>query len=411
MDAIRISLLARAAAGRYFAQAWSGIRKREAALVLLLLALTALLALLPTGFEKESKAQRVQARILSTDDSGVRSYGPILQGEQSATAVVQSGPFRGKALSGTNFLFGKLDQDKLFRPGDRALAVIDPDGSGGAASVTFQDHYRVHAEIALALVFIALLLAYGGWTGLRTLAAFGFTAVSVWKILVPSVLMGAEPVAASLLVVAALVIVITYAVAGFSRAGTAAVLGSLLGLSVCAAVGAAMAEPFKLNGAVRSFSETLLYAGFDHLSLRSLFLAGTYLACSGALIDLAIDVSVAMEEIKAEKPAIGFAALLRSGLSVGRKVFGTMTTTLLLAYSGSFLALFLVFTAQGVPMVTMFSLPYVSSEIFHTLIGSIGLVMVAPCTALTSAFLLSRERVPATAAEDGRADEPAVTES
>jgi uncharacterized membrane protein len=378
------------ALGRYFAQAWAGGRKREIALVSVLLALTAALALVPSGFGKPSAASRGPARIIDTDDSGVRAYGPLLQGEQRATARVLFGPFRGKVVEGTNFLFGKMDQDKLFRPGDIALAVIDPDGKGSYAAVTFQDHFRLRAELGLALAFIILLIVYGGWTGVRTLAAFSFTAVGIWKILIPAILSGASPLPASLAMVALLIVVITYSVSGFNRAGTAAVFGAFLGAGASALIGIFSAEAFKINGAVRPFSETLLYAGYDHIDLRGLFLAGTFLACSGALIDLAIDVAVALEEVKSKNPSLGFAGLLASGFSVGRKVFGTMTTTLLLAYSGGFMALLMVFMAQGVPMVTMFNLPYVSSEVFHTLVGSLGLVLVAPFTALSAAFLLSR---------------------
>jgi uncharacterized membrane protein len=56
------------------------------------------------------------------------------------------------------------------------------------------------------------------------------------------------------------------------------------------------------------------------------------------------------------------------------------------------LALLLVFMAQGVPMVSMFTLPCVSSEIFHALVGSLGLITVAPLTALTAALLFSRRK-------------------
>lgn len=65
-----------------------------------------------------------------------------------------------------------------------------------------------------------------------------------------------------------------------------------------------------------------------------------------------------------------------------------MTTTLLLAYSGSFMALMMVFIAQGTPVVNILNLTYVAAEILHTLTGSIGVVLVAPCTALLAGVLL-----------------------
>ncbi|MCI7791465.1 MAG: YibE/F family protein, partial [Lachnospiraceae bacterium] len=70
---------------------------------------------------------------------------------------------------------------------------------------------------------------------------------------------------------------------------------------------------------------------------------------------------------------------------------GTMTTTLLLAYSGGYLALLMVFMAQGTPIYNILNYKYVSAEILHTIVGSFGLVAVAPFTALMSGILLVKK--------------------
>ena len=54
------------------------------------------------------------------------------------------------------------------------------------------------------------------------------------------------------------------------------------------------------------------------------------------------------------------------------------------------MALLMVFMAQGVPVVNLLNLNYVSAEILHTLVGSFGLVSVAPFTALVGAFFYTR---------------------
>ena len=66
-----------------------------------------------------------------------------------------------------------------------------------------------------------------------------------------------------------------------------------------------------------------------------------------------------------------------------------MTTTLLLAYSGGYIALLMTFMAQGTPIENILNYKYVSAEILDTIVGSFGLVTVAPFTALTSAVLLT----------------------
>ena len=77
---------------------------------------------------------------------------------------------------------------------------------------------------------------------------------------------------------------------------------------------------------------------------------------------------------------------------------GTMTTTLLFAYSGGYIALLMVFMAQGTPLDNLLNYKYVAAEIIHTVIGSFGLVTVAPFAALTAGWLLAGRGAPRTAA-------------
>ena len=44
------------------------------------------------------------------------------------------------------------------------------------------------------------------------------------------------------------------------------------------------------------------------------------------------------------------------------------------------------------PLINMINYKYVAAEIVHTIVGSIGLVAVAPFTALCSGFLLTQKR-------------------
>ena len=71
-----------------------------------------------------------------------------------------------------------------------------------------------------------------------------------------------------------------------------------------------------------------------------------------------------------------------------------MTTTLLLAYSGGYVALLMVFMAQGTPLIHMFNYKYVAAELIHTVVGSFGLVTVAPFTALCAGLLLAGRENP-----------------
>ena len=108
-------------------------------------------------------------------------------------------------------------------------------------------------------------------------------------------------------------------------------------------------------------------------------------------MDVAVDITSAVAEVVEKRPDITKAEAVKSGINVGRSIMGTMMTTLLLAYYGGYIGLLMVFAAQDIPIINILNLKYVSSEILHTLIGSFGLVTVAPFTAIASGILLPRK--------------------
>jgi uncharacterized membrane protein len=137
-------------------------------------------------------------------------------------------------------------------------------------------------------------------------------------------------------------------------------------------------------------SESLLYSGFQHLDLTKIFMASIFIGSSGAVMDLAVDITSAINEVISKKPGMKWREAFLSGMNVGKAAMGTMTTTLLLAYSGGYLALLMVFMAQGTPVYNILNYKYVSSEILDTFVGSIGLVLVAPFTAFTCSIMLTQ---------------------
>ena len=140
----------------------------------------------------------------------------------------------------------------------------------------------------------------------------------------------------------------------------------------------------------QAFAETLLFSGNTSLNMRDIFFSAVVIGASGASMDIAMDVSASISEIKIKRPDIGPIELIKSGFNVGKAVIGTMTTTLLLAYSGSYLPLLMLFMVQNSSFSRILNLKIVSAEIMRTLVGSIGLVLVAPLTAVFAGFIIGK---------------------
>ncbi|SDG47240.1 YibE/F family protein [Marvinbryantia formatexigens] len=355
------------------------------------LLLIAVLLFLPTGYEDAviyKGTERCSAEVVSVDDSKIISTGLIKSGEQSCVVRFEGGMFKGQEAEGVNMLTGSLQTDKIFVPGDRVLVVISHKGEE-ILSVNLIDHYRIDKEAILAGCFVLLLFVFAGVSGIRAILSFVLTVLTIWKILVPAYLNGLNPVLLGLGIILFLTIMIITLVYGFDRRSFAAVSGSFLGILTTCVLGIVFTNAFRIHGAIMSNSESLIYSGYEHLNLTQIFMASIFIGASGAVMDLAVDITSAVQEVVLKKPDISKKEAILSGMTVGRAAMGTMTTTLLLAYSGGSIALLMVFMAQGTPLDNILNYKYISSEILDTLVGSFGLVTVAPFTALTSGLVLA----------------------
>lgn len=368
-------------------------RVKKYSVSLLAILFIVILMVISTGYEDAAiyqGADRVKVKVLSTDESSVVSSGLIRSGEQHCRVKILEGNFRDEEADAVNMLSGSLESDKIFKEGDVAHIVISH-RDGKIQSIIMNDHYRIDKEWILAGMFVILLVVFAGKTGLRAVYSFIITILTLWKILVPAYLNGENPVWYGIMITIFLTFIIIFLVYGWDRKTIAASMGALLGILTTCIVGCIFTEVFEIHGAVMAYSETLLYSGFQNLNLTQIFMSGIFIGASGAMMDLAVDITSAVNEVVEKRPDINWKEAMFSGMNVGRAAMGTMTTTLLLAYSGGYIALLMTFMAQGTPMDSIFNYKYVAAEILDTVVGSFGLVTVAPFTALTSGLLLTKK--------------------
>lgn len=366
------------------------IHRRNTIPILITLIAIGVLICIPNKFPQKiyENTERVSARVLSTDESFIINNGLIRTGEQLCDIEILQGKFKGRTVTGSNRLSGSLEQDKIFTAGDKILVTLDYTGDEIRVA-TLVDHYRINYELLLVGIFVVFLVGFSGIVGIKAILSFIFTILAMWKILIPLFLMGYNPIIIGMATTVILTCLIIGLVYGIDRRSLAGIIGALAGSIVTCFMALFFVSRFKIHGAVMSYSETLLYSGYENLNLTEIFIASIFIASSGAVMDVAVDITSAVAEVVEKKPEITKLEAVKSGINVGRSIMGTMMTTLLLAYSGGYIGLLMVFMAQGTPIINILNLKYVSSEILHTLIGSFGLVTVAPFTAIASGVLLA----------------------
>lgn len=351
------------------------------------------LALLPTGFENPSIAKNTlyeKAEVLEVDNSQLQTISVVIVGNQKVRLRILSGPFSGDVFSAENILNGHKNIDKIFKPGDCVLAVINTDdASDKVLGVKAQDYYRSGVELLLLAVFVLALLAFAGVTGLKAIVSFVFTALCFWKVLLPMFLNGCSPIWVGLLVAFVTSAVVILLVSGVGRKGFTALAGCFCGVAFTALVSIVSSFWFKIPGTVQDYSEALIYSGFQ-LDLSNIFVASVFISACGALMDVSTDIAASIDEIHSRLPHLPARELIKSGFKIARPVIGSTTTTLLFAYSGGFMFAFMAFMSKGMPFVCIVNSNYISAEILHTMVGSLGLVLTAPLTAIVGGLVYGR---------------------
>ncbi len=331
-----------------------------------------------------------RAKAIMVDDSDVIVAGPSAIGSQKVTVKILNKDRKDEVHEADNFLLGQLDFDQIYEAGDTLIVAIRGEGND-IQYIRCVEYYRLPYILGLILLFVIVLLIYAKWIGFRALLSFIGTFFILFKILIPMLLKGYEPIIIATMSLGLITGVIIFSVAGFTNKGYAAFLGTVVGLTLTLFAALIIGDRVGLIGMTAPYAQAIFFNGNFHLDMNDIFYASVMIGASGAAMDIAMDVSSSVNELKEQNPAMTFQELRKSGFTIGRDVIGTMTTTLLLAYSGGYLTLMMMFHIKGTHIEQLMNMKIVFAELLRILVGSLGLLMVAPITAFIAAYILSKE--------------------
>lgn len=363
--------------------------------VLLISCLCFLLWFIPNKFDNcssDNQSSQEKAKVIEINNEGVQYLGLVTTGTQEMRVKILSGKYDGQIVSASNILYGQKKRDNFFKKGDIiSLMISYNENSDKPIEVAVKGYYRLSIILLLFFVFSVFLILFAGWTGVKALLSFIFTALCIWRVLIPSFLLGYNPFLISIITVLVTTSVIIFLVAGLNKKACVAFLGAVSGFLLTACLAFSFGAFFNIPGGVMEFSETLMYAGYQNIDFSTIFLSCIFISATGAVMDIAMDISASQNEIYEKNRSISCKELMCSGFKIGRPVIGTMTTTLLFAYSGSFMVVFMAFVAKGIAFSTIININYISAEILNVLVGSFGLVLVAPVTAIIGGILYTHK--------------------
>jgi uncharacterized membrane protein len=278
---------------------------------------------------------------------------------------------------------------EMFRAGQQVRLEVN-EQPGQPPYYNIQDLERGRPLLVLVALFVAAVVAFGRWQGVRSLVGLGLSFVVIVGFVVPAILRGHSPVLVAVTGAMAIMLVSLYLSHGVGPKTTAAVVGTALALGLTAVLTIGFVAATSLTGLA---SDEALSASFavGGLSLRGLLLAGIIIGGLGVLDDVTMSQASLVTELHHANPDAGFAALVGGALRVGRDHIAATVNTLFLAYAGAALPLLILFVTGQDSLGTVATTELVAVEVVRALCGSVGLIAAVPLTTVLAALVATEE--------------------
>ena len=339
---------------------------------------------LPGGEDGDPPTYKAEVLSVTETENEIKEFAPgSLQYEVQLR--IDSGPAEGTETTITHRTLNNPAFDIHPQEGDN---IIVRDENGSYAIV---DYDRLPAMLLLLLGFAALLILFGGMTGLKALLVLLFAVLLIAKGLIAFILFAPSHILLWTILIGAVITLATQLIVnGRNVKSTGAIIGTIGGILVAGLLAVLAIHFTYLTGVSEEQAGMLKALYLKDVDFRELLFSGIVLGALGAVMDVAVSIASAQYEMKLLAPKTKFQTLVSSGLNVGRDVMGTMANTLVLAYIGGALPLILLISAQpDISLLHVMNLNMIATEVVRSLIGSIGLLCAIPITAYATAFLIT----------------------
>lgn len=336
--------------------------------------------------EKFYRAEVV--KILSEGEKQFAGYG---QKYQSVELEISEGERSGEKLTVEyGGEFSLTDQQKVLEGDD---VVVSEKNLNGSIEYSIVDKYRLPALIWIFVGFLLLSLIFSRWKGFGSLIGLILSIFILIKFIVPSIAAGNNPVWVSLLGTLMIAVPALYLAHGFNKRTSIALLGTILTIFLATLLALIAVDFAHVFGTGSEDAMFLQFGPLENINLKGLLLGGIIIGTLGVLDDITTAQSAVVDELKKANPKLKFKELYRQASSVGREHIASLINTLVLAYAGASLPLFLLFTLDNnQPFWLILNNEFIAEEIVRTLVGSMALVLAVPITTVLAAYFIAKPK-------------------
>lgn len=309
-------------------------------------------------------------------------------GEQKVRVRMLTGVRKGEELditSSSGYLFGAT-----CKPGMKVIVMQSVAGDSTVASVYTQD--REGVIYIFALIYLLVLCLIGGKQGIKGCLGLVFTFFCVIFVYLPLVYLKYSPFWTAVFVCFITTLVTMYLIGGPTQKTCAATLGTLVGVILAGVSAWCFSKASGISGYNVSDIETLMTLwNTNRIQVGGLLFSGLLISCLGAVMDVAMSISSAIDEIYRQNLSLSRKELFKAGLRVGRDMMGTDSNTLILAFAGSSVSTLLLDYSYNLPYQQIINSNNIGIAIMQGLAGSFGIVLSVPFTVLICTILFHKK--------------------
>lgn len=308
-------------------------------------------------------------------------------GEQKVRVKMLTGARKGEKLdvtSSSGYLFGAA-----CTVGMKVVVMQSVAGETTIASVYSQD--REWVIYIFALLYLLALCVIGGKQGIKGCLGLIFTFFCVIFVYLPLVYLRFSPFWAAVFICFLTTLVTMYLIGGPTKKTCAATLGTLAGVVLAGLSAWCFSKASGISGYNVSDIETLMTLwNTNRIQVGGLLFSGLLISCLGAVMDVAMSISSAIDEIYKQNNSLTRKELFKAGMRVGRDMMGTDSNTLILAFAGSSVSTLLLDYAYDLPYQHIINSNNIGIAIMQGLAGSFGIVLSVPLTVLICTVLFHK---------------------
>ena len=255
------------------------------------------------------------------------------------------------------------------------LQVIERDD--GTKQVFLVDVVRTHSLFWITLLFSLFVVIIGRKRGVLSLIGLAITCMILFGLIVPQILKGVDPVLITVLGSSLILLVNLPLAHGFNKRTFYAYISTLFGLLLAWLFSSIFVLFANLSG-LGSEESSLLFLTTKAIEIPSgLLLAGIILGAVGVLDDIAITQTETVSELRNANPKLSSSELYTRAMQIGRHHIASVVNTLVLAYAGVALPIFLLFALRDdMNLIRLLNEEIIAEEIIRTIAGTSALILL-----------------------------------